>query len=89
MAAHQSRLHQLVDNSDMDDIQVSQHVIMATTADMPVEANFFPGVLEGLLVSLGINALGGRDPRDLPEKVPPNYGLQQWWMLSRRQKTER
>ena len=35
---------------------------MGLGADQPVESNFFPGVLEGLLGSLGINAAGGKNP---------------------------
>ena len=35
---------------------------MGLGADQPVESNFFPGILEGLLGSLGINATGGKNP---------------------------
>ena len=35
---------------------------MGLGADQPIESNFFPGVLEGLLGSLGINAAGGKNP---------------------------
>ena len=31
-------------------------------AEQPLEGNFFPGILEGLLGSLGINATGGKNP---------------------------
>ena len=35
---------------------------MGLGVDQPIESNFFPGVLEGLLGSLGINATGGKNP---------------------------
>ena len=35
---------------------------MGLGADQPIESNFFPGILEGLLGSLGINAAGGKNP---------------------------
>ena len=62
MAAHQSRVHQIVDSEGLKNIEVSQHVLVEIGADQPMESNFFPGVLEGLLGSLGINATGGKDP---------------------------
>ena len=35
---------------------------MGLVAERPLESNFFPGVLEGLLGSLGITATGESDP---------------------------
>ena len=35
---------------------------MGLGADQPIESNFFPGILEGLLGSLGINATGEKNP---------------------------
>ena len=62
MAAHQSRVCQIVDSEPLKNIEVSQHVIVGLSADQRMESNFFPGILEGLLGSLGINASGGKNP---------------------------
>ena len=62
MAAHQSRLHKIIDSEPLKNIEVSQCVIVGLSADQPVESNFFPSILEGLLGSLGINASGDRNP---------------------------
>ena len=46
----------------LQNIEVSQRVLVGLGADQPIERNFFPGILEGLLGSLGINAAGGKKP---------------------------
>ena len=61
---------------------------MVLGADQPIESNFFPGVLEGLLGSLGINATGGKTPQPPPEKVLPGCGLLQSWEQCKRWKRE-
>ena len=63
IAAHQSRVHQIVYSEPMENIEVILWVILGVAADQPVESNFFPGILEGLLGRLSIAA-----PR---EKNPP------------------
>ena len=62
MAAHQCRVRQIVQSEALKNIDVSQQVLVGLGADQPIESNFFPGVLEGLLGSLGINAAGGKNP---------------------------
>ena len=62
LAAHQSRVHPIADSDALKNIEVSQQVIVEMSADQPLEGNFFPGILEGLLGSLGINASGGENP---------------------------
>ena len=47
---------------------------MGLGADQPIESNFFPGVLEGLLGSLGINAAGGENP-----PTSSREGVAQMW----------
>ena len=47
---------------------------MGLGADQPIESNFFPGVLEGLLGSLGINAAGGKNP-----PTSSREGVAQMW----------
>ena len=63
MAAHQCRVRQLMQSEALKNIEVSQQVLVGLGADQPIESNFFPGILEGLLGSLGINATGGKNPR--------------------------
>ena len=58
IATHQSRVHQIVYSEPMENIEV----ILQVAADQPVESNFFPGILEGLLGRLSIAAPGEKNP---------------------------
>ena len=62
VAAHQSRVHQIVYSEPLKHAEVTQRVLMGMAADQPVESNFFPGILEGLLGRLGIAAPGEKNP---------------------------
>ena len=62
IAAHQSRAHQIVYGKPMENIEVFLRVILGVAVDQPVESNFFPGVLEGLLGRLSIAAHGKKNP---------------------------
>ena len=62
VAAHQSRVHQIVYSEPLKHAEVTQWVLMGMAADQPVESNFFPGILEGLLGRLGITAPGEKNP---------------------------
>ena len=62
MAAHQSRVHQIVLSEPLQHAEVARHVIVGMAADQPVESNFFPSILEGLLGRLGIAAPGEKNP---------------------------
>ena len=46
----------------MENIEVLLWVILGVAVDQPVESNFFPGILEGLLGRLGIAAPGEKNP---------------------------
>ena len=46
----------------MENIEVLLQVILEVAVDQPVESNFFPGILEGLLGRLGITAHGEKNP---------------------------
>ena len=61
IAAHQSRVRQLVFSKPMENIEVLLQVILGVAVDQPVESNFFPGILEGLLGRLGITAHGEKN----------------------------
>ena len=62
VAAHQSRACQIVLSKPMENTEVLQRVILGVAVDQPVEINFFPGILEGLLGRLGITAHGEMNP---------------------------
>ena len=62
VAAHQSRVHQIVYSQPLKHAEVAQWVLMGMAADQPVESNFFPSILEGLLGRLSIAAPGEKNP---------------------------
>ena len=62
VAAHQSRMHQIVYSEPLKHVEVALRVFIGMAADQPVESNFFPGILEGLLGRLGIAAPGEKNP---------------------------
>ena len=62
IATHQSRVRQIVYGEPMENIEVLLRVILGVAVDQPVESNFFPGILEGLLGRLGIAAHGEKNP---------------------------
>ena len=62
VAAHQSRVCQIVYSEPLKHVEVTLWVLMRMAADQPVESNFFPGILKGLLGRLGIAAPGEKNP---------------------------
>ena len=56
VAAHQSRMHQIVYSKPLK--HVTLRVFIGMAADQPVESNFFPSILGGLLGRLGIAVPG-------------------------------
>ena len=62
VATHQSRARQIVYSKPMENIEVLLQVVLGVVVDQPVESNFFPGILEGLLGRLGITAPGEKNP---------------------------
>ena len=65
VAAHQSRMHQIVYSEPLKHAEVTLPVFIGMAADQPVESNFFPGILEGLLGRFGIVAPGEKNPPTL------------------------
>ena len=59
---HQGRVHQLLCSEPLRHPEVVPLVLVGMAADRPFKSNFFPGLLEGLLGSLGIAAPGEDDP---------------------------
>ena len=62
IATHQSRVCQIVYSGHLENIEVILRVLLGVAADQPMESNFFPGILEGLLGRLGITAPGEKNP---------------------------
>ena len=59
---HRGRVHQLLCSEPLRHPEVVPLVLVGMAADRPLESNFFPGLLEGLLGSLGIAAPGEGNP---------------------------
>ena len=59
---HRSRVHQVLHSEPLRHAEVAQLVLVGMAADWPLESNFFPGLLEGLLGRLGIAAPGESKP---------------------------
>ena len=55
---HQGRVRELLHSEPLRHPEVIPLIMVGLAADMPLESNFFPGLLEGLLGSLGIAAPG-------------------------------
>ena len=62
VAAHQSRVHQIVYSEPLKHVEVTLWVLMGMAADQCVESNLFSGILEGLLGRLIIAAPGEENP---------------------------
>ena len=59
---HQGRVCQLLRSEPLRHPEVVPLILVGMAADRPLESNFFPGLLEGLLGSLGIAAPGEGNP---------------------------
>ena len=59
---HRDRVHQLLCSEPLIHPEVVPLVLVGMAADRPLESNFFLGLLEGLLGSLGIAAPGEGNP---------------------------
>ena len=59
---HRGRVHQLLRSEPLRHPKVVPLILVGMAADRPLESNFFPGLLEGLLGSLGIAAPGEGNP---------------------------
>ena len=59
---HRSRVCQLLRSEPLRHAEVAPLVLVGMATDRPLESNFFPGLLEGLLGRLGIAAPGESKP---------------------------
>ena len=62
LSAHASRVREAVQAPKLDERAVFQRVMVGLAMDQPLEANFFPGILEGLAGRLGLMPPGVADP---------------------------
>ena len=62
LSAHASRVRELVRVPELAEEEVSHRVLVGLATDQPFEANFFPGILEGVAGRLGLVPPGVRDP---------------------------
>ena len=62
IAAHKSRVCQVLCSEPLRHAEVAQLIMVGMATDQPLESNFFPGLLEGLLGRLGIAAPGESKP---------------------------
>ena len=60
--AHRGRVRELLRSKPLRHPEVIPLILVGLAADRPLESNFFPGLLEGLLGSLGIAAPGEGNP---------------------------
>ena len=59
---HRGRVHELLRSEPLRHPEVVPLIMVGLAADRPIKSNFFPGLLEGLLGSLGMAAPGEGNP---------------------------
>ena len=65
---HRGRVCQLLRSEPLRHPEVVPLILVGMAADRPLKSNFFPGLLEGLLGSLGIAAPGEGNPPTLSQE---------------------
>ena len=80
MDLHHTRVWELARNPDLGLSDVYSRVIVGLLAWQPIEANLFPGILEGLAGSLGLSPAGTVNPPRSRQK-----GMMRWWATALRQ----
>ena len=84
LADHTSRVRELVQVLELAEGEVSLRVLIGLVAHQPLEANFFPGILEGLVGRLGLAPPGITDP---PTSV--REGVSHHWAATLREAVRR
>ena len=62
LSTHASRVRELVNVPELAEVEVSHQVLVGLATDQPLEANFFPGILEGVAGRLSTAPPGVPDP---------------------------
>ena len=62
LSVHASRVQEVIQAPGLNELAVFQQVMVGLAMDQPLEANFFPGILEGLTGRLGLMPPGVVDP---------------------------
>ena len=76
---HQGRVHELLRSEPLRHPEVAPLIMVGLAADRPIESNFFPSLLEGLLGSLGMAA-----PREGNPPVSSREGAGCAWSTAMR-----
>ena len=80
LSAHASRVRELVSVPKLAEEEVSHQVLVGLATDQPLEANFFPGILEGVAGRLGLVPPGVPDP-----STSAGAGVSQQWPTALRE----
>ena len=62
LSVHASRVQEVIQAPGLNELAVFQRVMVGLAMDQPLEANFFPGILEGLTGRLSLTPPGVVDP---------------------------
>ena len=84
MAAHQCRVHQIMQSEALKNIEVSQRVLVGLGADKPLITTSFLVSWKASWEALALMPLEGKTPQPPPEKVLPGCGLLQSWEQCKR-----
>ena len=80
MDRHNNRVWELVRNPDLGLSDVYSRVLVGLLARQPIEADLFPGILEGLAGNLGLSPAGTVNPPRSRQE-----GMMRWWATALRQ----
>ena len=80
LSAHTSRIREVIQAPGLHEPAVSQRVIVGLAMDQPLEAIFFPGILDGLTGRLSLTPPGVVDP-----PTSARAGVSQRWAATLRE----
>ena len=80
MGQHNNRVWELVQDPNLGLSDVYSQVLVGLLARQPIEADLFPGILEGLAGNLGLSPAGTVNPPRSRQE-----GMMRWWATALRQ----
>ena len=80
MGRHNNRVWELVQDPDLGLSDVYSRVLVGLLAQQPIEADLFPGILEGLAENLGLSPARTVNPPHSRQE-----GMMRWWATALRQ----